>query len=194
MQKAGDEGRAALRQLRSEEDRTALEDAFSAIPHEAMMGDNVSFRLRVEGRTRPLRPMLRDDIYRILREAIVNAIRHSGAKNIEVEVGYHAHQLRVTVQDDGRGIDPQVLRWGRDGHWGIRGMRERAERIKAKLNLLSSPDGGTEVILRVPGNLAYEFKQQGKGSMLLHRTSRWCSLLWHSETTEHEHRSENSDT
>ncbi|MBV9679135.1 MAG: hypothetical protein JO185_22560 [Acidobacteriaceae bacterium] len=166
MRKAGDEGRAALRQLRSEEDTASLEDAFSAIPHESMMGDNTSFRLRVEGHTRPLRPVLRDDIYRISREAIVNAIRHSGANNIEVELCYYPHQLRVTVQDDGRGIDPQVIRSGRDGHWGIRGMRERAERIKAKLSLLSSPGGGTEVILRVPGNLAYEFKRQNAGDWL----------------------------
>ena len=189
MQKAGDEGRAALRQLRSEEDRTALEDAFSAIPHEAMMGDDARFRLRVEGPARPIKPVLRDDIYRISREAIVNAIRHSGAKNITVEIGYYTHQLRVTVQDDGQGIDPQVLRRGRDGHWGMQGMRERAERIKAKLNLLSSPGGGTEVILRVPGNLAYEFKQGGGTNKLLQRTMRWRSLLRPSETTEHEHRS-----
>jgi signal transduction histidine kinase/ligand-binding sensor domain-containing protein len=186
MRKASDEGRVALRQLRSE-DTTSLECAFATIPHEAMIDDDVGFRLRMEGHTRPLRPVVRDDIYRICREAIVNAIRHSDAKDIEVEICYHPHQLRVTVQDDGRGIDLEVMRSGRDGHWGIKGMRERAERIKAKLSILSSPGAGTEVVLRVPGNLAYESKGRKTAASWLTslRSKLKCLVRGSGPTEEH---------
>lgn len=159
MRKAGDEGRAALRQLRLEEDVLSLQDAFSTIPDELIMSGDVDFRLRVEGSTAQLRHLVRDDIYRICREAIVNAVRHSNAKNIDVEVCYDPRELRVTVEDDGCGIDPKILRSGREGHWGIRGMRERADRIEGKLRLVSRPGGGTEVLLRIPGKVAYEAKK-----------------------------------
>ena len=65
-------------------------------------------------------------------------------------------QLRILVRDDGCGIDPQVLKSGRDGHWGLAGMRERAKRIGAKFRVLSRTQGGTEVELRVPSDIAFE--------------------------------------
>ena len=70
--------------------------------------------------------MIRDEVYRIGREGLVNAFRHSGATHVELELEYGARELHVLVRDDGRGIDPQVVRGGSDGHWGITGMRERA--------------------------------------------------------------------
>ncbi|HUE00981.1 MAG TPA: ATP-binding protein, partial [Bryobacteraceae bacterium] len=88
------------------------------------MQREIGFRVIVQGQRRPLRPVLRDELYRIGREALVNAFRHSGAKSIEVEVEYSARQLRILVRDDGCGIDPQLLHSGRDGHWGLPGMRE----------------------------------------------------------------------
>ena len=194
MRRAGDEGRAALRQLRSEEDTTSLEDAFSSIPREGLMKEDVGFRLRVEGHARPLRPVLRDDVYRISREAIVNAMRHSGAANIEVEVSYEPHQLRIVVQDDGCGIDAEVMKSGREGHWGIQGMRERAERIRAKLSLLSSSGRGTEFVLRVPGKLAYENAEQFTGIWPTALRSRLSSLMRQSSPEMYGQRKQNSNT
>jgi signal transduction histidine kinase len=99
--------------------------------------------------------MLGDEVYRIGREALVNAFRHSHAKNIEVELEYTPARLRVLVRDDGCGIDPQVLKSGREGHWGLVGMRERAEQIGAKLSVWSRATAGTEIELSVPGNIAF---------------------------------------
>ncbi len=104
----------------------------------------------------PLRSVIRDDVYRVGREALVNAFRHSRASNIDVQLEYSANHLRVVVRDHGSGIDPQVLPVGRDGHWGLSGMRERAERIGARVKVLSRAGGGTEVELRVPGDIAFE--------------------------------------
>ena len=151
-----EEGRNAVRGLRSSEhDLDDLEQSFSRVRHELGMKDDVAFRVIGEGQARPLNPMIRDDVYRIGREALVNAFRHSGATRIEVGVECGRRQLRVLVRDDGAGIDADVLRAGRDGHWGLSGMRERAERIGGRLRVWSRPGAGTEVELSVPAHLAF---------------------------------------
>jgi aerobic-type carbon monoxide dehydrogenase small subunit (CoxS/CutS family) len=109
----------------------------------------------VDGQQRPLHPLLRDDVYRIGREALINAFRHSRAKRIEIEIKYSARQLSVLVRDDGCGIDPNILNAGRDGHWGLSGMQERAQQIGARLHLRSGPAAGTEVELSVPAHAAF---------------------------------------
>jgi signal transduction histidine kinase len=103
-----------------------------------------------------LRAGLCDEVYRIGREAIVNACRHSKAKAIEMDIEYWPTELRIAVRDNGCGIDPQNLKWGRDGRWGLPGMRERAERIGARLRILSKVALGTEVELCVPNYVAFE--------------------------------------
>jgi signal transduction histidine kinase/ligand-binding sensor domain-containing protein len=151
-----DEGRNAVRGLRSaEHDFDDLEQSFSRVRHELGIGDGVAFRVIGEGQARPLNPLIRDDVYRIGREALVNAFRHSGATRIEVGVECGRRQLRVLVRDDGSGIDAEVLRGGRDGHWGLSGMRERAERIGGRLRVWSRPGAGTEIELSVPGHVAF---------------------------------------
>ena len=110
----------------------------------------------VEGIPRALHPVIRDDVYRIGREALVNAFRHSHAKQIEVEVEYSTSSLSILIRDNGCGIDPEVLRAGREGHWGLPGMHERAEKIGAKLRVWSRAAAGTEVELTVPGHVAFQ--------------------------------------
>ena len=151
-----EEGRTAVRGLRSSPDSPDLEQAFSRIRQEFAVGENVALRVIVEGQPRRLRPVLRDEVYRIGREALINAFRHSGGKNVEIELRYSAAQFRISVRDDGCGIDPQMLRSGREGHWGLTGMRERADQIGARLHLWSSVAAGTEVELSVPGPIAFQ--------------------------------------
>ena len=129
----------------------------------------VSFRVVSEGQRMPLHPVLRDEVYRIGREALLNAFRHAKAKQIEIELNYSSSLLRVRVRDDGCGIDPQILEQGRDGHWGLSGMRERADRIGARLRLWSSAKGGTEVELSVPGHIA--FRDESKAGGVTRKTS-----------------------
>ncbi len=110
----------------------------------------------MEGKPIALHPLIRDQVYRIAREAVINAFRHSEAGRIEVEIKYAARSLRVMVRDNGCGVDPKVLRTGREGHWGLSNMRERAEKIGAKFAVLSRAGAGTEVELSVPGKVAFE--------------------------------------
>jgi ligand-binding sensor domain-containing protein len=150
------EGRNALQGLRSfDEDDQDLDQAFSRVSQELTVNRAVDFRVIIEGQPCALHPMIRDEIYCIGREAIINAFRHSEATHIEAEIKYAAHDLHVMVRDNGCGIDEQVLRSGRDGHFGLSGMRERAERIGAKLKVWSRSAGGTEVELFIPGNVAF---------------------------------------
>jgi signal transduction histidine kinase len=152
-----DEGRNAVRGLRSgHDDSYDLGQAFSRVAQELGLRPEVDFRVVMEGMPRALHPVIRDEVYRIGRESLVNAFRHSRASKIEVEVDYSASNLRILVRDNGCGIDPQVLRAGRDGHWGLPGMRERAEKVGAKLRVWSRAAGGTEVELTVPGLVAFQ--------------------------------------
>ncbi|MEN3333757.1 MAG: hypothetical protein V7641_3122 [Blastocatellia bacterium] len=153
-----EEGRNALQQLRTSTSSGSLdvEQTFSRIQHELALEEQIGYRVKVEGRPRPVHPIIRDEVYRIGREALVNAFRHSRAKRIEVEVIYKASHLRVVVRDDGGGIDSQMLRSGRAGHCGLSGMRERAEAIGARLKVRSRAAVGTEVELSVPGHVAFQ--------------------------------------
>jgi signal transduction histidine kinase len=93
---------------------------------------------------------------------VTNAFRHSGASRIEVEVDYATRHLRILVRDNGCGINAQVLDTGREGHWGLPGMRERAEKIGAMLVVSSGSGIGTEVELSIPGKVAYESFSSGR--------------------------------
>ncbi|HEY9105143.1 MAG TPA: triple tyrosine motif-containing protein, partial [Roseateles sp.] len=110
----------------------------------------------VRGRPQTLHPLVRDETFHIAGEALRNAFRHAEAKRIGVEIRYDPRQLLVTVRDDGKGIAPEVLRaGGRQGHFGLNGMHERAELVGGRLSVRSSPQTGTEVEFRVPGSQAY---------------------------------------
>jgi signal transduction histidine kinase len=173
-----DEGRNAVRGLRSSRtDSLDLEEALSTVQQE-LGNERVEFSMVSVGTRRPLHPMLRDEVYRIGREAIVNAFRHSGASQIEAAVEYSTRRLRVSVRDNGCGIDPAVVQSGRDGHWGLSGMRERAERIGARLQVWSSPTTGTEIELTVPADLAFAARERGM-------SRRWFGRLYRSRVIHH---------
>ena len=157
LRQVSQEGRNALRSLRSRQTSSeGLEQALSLLPKEFALPENIDFVVATDGQPRVLRPLVRDEAYLIAREAVINAFRHAQASKIEVEVGYASRHLRVMVRDNGCGIDSQLLRTGREGHWGLPGMRERAEKIGGKLSVLSGVDAGTEIELSVPGALAFQ--------------------------------------
>jgi len=172
MSQVIEEGRNAVRGLRSSPNSSLdLGQAFSRIQQELAIEEDVGFRVIVDGQPRSLHPVLRDEVYRIGREALVNAFQHSRAKSIEIELEYASRQLRVLVRDNGCGIDPDMLLSGREGHWGLPGMRERAERIGGKLHVWSRPTAGTEVELSVPGHVAFQSRPAG-------RAPGWFSKLY----------------
>jgi signal transduction histidine kinase len=187
MGRVMEEGRNAVRGLRSDgSDSLNLEQAFSRIRQEFAPQEPFEFRVIVEGRCRPLHPLIRDEVYRIGREALVNAFRHSRARSIEVEVEYVAARLRVLVRDDGGGITSQVLRSGREGHWGLSGMRERAERIGARFKVRSRAAAGTEVELTVPGHVAFQVESSA-------RPTGWLAGLYTRNTIERRRRGAESE-
>jgi len=172
MRKVIDEGRNAVRGLRSgDQIPIDLGQALSMIRQELALGDEVEFQVAVEGHPIPLHQVLRDEVYRIGREGLVNAFRHSRAKRIEVELVYTRKQFSLLVRDNGCGIEPSIVGEGREGHWGLPGMRERAERIGGQLHVWSSATAGTEIELRVPGHVAYPGASHG-GAL------RWFSRIF----------------
>jgi signal transduction histidine kinase len=157
MRRVMEDGRNAVRGLRSSNsDFDDLMQTFSRIAQDLGIEVQMDFRVIVLGAARKLHPLIRDEVYYIGRELLVNAFRHSRASRIEVELEYAPKRFRIVVRDDGCGIDPQVLRMGREGHWGLLGMRERAERVGARLRVWSRAAAGTEVALSVPNSIAFE--------------------------------------
>ncbi|MGA8190447.1 MAG: two-component regulator propeller domain-containing protein, partial [Candidatus Sulfotelmatobacter sp.] len=172
------EGRSAIQELRSGPFKESnLEQMLLATGRELASsrngGDSAPpLRVIVEGKRRPKRPMIGEEIYRIARELLRNAYRHARARNIEAELRYDDDAFLLIVRDDGKGIDPKVLKdRGRTGHWGFPGMYERAEGIGARLDIWSEGDAGTEVRLAVPAAIAYE-KSGDSGRFKLFRKTR----------------------
>jgi len=118
-------------------------------------GNPVIFRVAVEGERQALDPIIQDEAYRIARELLRNAFRHAQATQIEADIRYDDRLLRVRIRDDGKGIEPEVVKAGRPGHSGLLGMRERAKRIGARLEFWSEVGAGTEVELSIPASVAY---------------------------------------
>ena len=152
------EGRDRLRNLRATSiPFGGLPAAFERVAEETPQGADATFKTVVEGRVRELHPMVREECYWIGREAVVNALTHSNGRKVEVEITYYSRQFRLRVRDDGRGIDPQIVEeGGRSDHWGLQGMRERAQKIGGQLKLWSRPETGTEVELIIPRASAYQ--------------------------------------
>jgi signal transduction histidine kinase len=168
------EGRNAIHDIRSSAlSESDLEQALTALGDELRTLDgreSGALRVVVEGVAKPLRPILRDDIYRIVREALRNAFRHAHAQHIEVEIVYEEKLFRVRIRDDGRGIDPNILKQEEPaGHWGLIGMRERAQRIGGQLEVWSQHKAGTEIEFSVPGSIAYGQSRARTASQLFRR-------------------------
>jgi signal transduction histidine kinase/ligand-binding sensor domain-containing protein len=155
------EGRDAVQNLRSSSfDDRDLATSLSALGTELRKGidppSKPQYRVVVEGRPRELTAVVRDEAYRIAREAVGNAYQHAKAGHIETEVTFGDADLTIRVRDDGIGVDPQILARGqRPGHWGLPGMRERSESFGGHLHVWSEGNAGTEIELQIPADIAY---------------------------------------
>jgi signal transduction histidine kinase len=135
---------------------TSLEHSLTTLCEEFLPGGGIRFRIFVSGHPKKLSPEIQEQIYLIGREAMLNAWRHAQATSIEAEVEYLSRGLRLAVRDNGRGIDPQVVKSGRTAYWGLLAMRERAESIGAKLRIWSGPGAGTEMEISVTRDFLVE--------------------------------------
>jgi signal transduction histidine kinase len=170
--KAITEGRDAVQGLRaSTVERHDLAMAIRTLGDEFAADPTPSppfLTVGVEGEPRDLHPIIRDEIYKIAAEALRNAFRHAQAGRIEVEIRYASDEFRLRVRDDGKGIDKAVLAArGIAGHYGLRGMPERAASIGGTLAVWSEVGAGTELELRLPASAVYaDFARRSWSSRL----------------------------
>jgi signal transduction histidine kinase len=163
---ATQEGRAALNSLRTATTRTNdLAEALRRVTEDGGIPSSMGVTFSVIGDAREMHPIVRDEIYRIGYEAIRNACTHSGASRLQVELRY-ADDLVLRVLDNGTGIDAAIADRGKDGHFGLQGMRERAARIGGKLTLVSSSNSGTEISLIVPGGIIFRERMLVRRSLV----------------------------
>jgi ligand-binding sensor domain-containing protein/signal transduction histidine kinase len=173
------EGRDAIHDLRSPTTAPkALEEEIRALGEElvatgADRKEPMEFRIVIEGSAHTLRPNLHAEVFRIAREAMRNAFNHSQGRLIETEMAYTESLFRIRIRDDGKGIDSdERLKAERSGHWGLRGMRERAEHLGGEFRVWSEPGAGTEIELRIPALVAYETVPSQSSSWLFWRRGR----------------------
>jgi ligand-binding sensor domain-containing protein/signal transduction histidine kinase len=155
------EGRDAVQGLRasvleSNDLAAAIRTLGDELATDASSEPPPAFQVAVEGQARDLHAIVRDDIYKVAAEALRNAFRHADAGRVEVEIRYDHDQFRLRVRDDGKGIEPAVLaRQPAEGHYGLRGMPERAALIGGTLAVWSEVGAGTEIELRLPASSVY---------------------------------------
>ena len=155
LDRAIHEGRTALNSLRTSTTQTNdLAEAFKRAAEESRAQSRMQVSFSVTGDSKEMHPVVRDEIYRIGYEAIRNASTHSHGDRLEVTLRY-GKDLALSVSDNGVGIDPTFAEGGRNGHFGLQSMHERAARIGGKLRIVSSPDSGTDVTITVPGNVIF---------------------------------------
>ena len=155
VHQAVDDDRKALQgQQPARSGSEGLDRAFMHLQSEFASGRDVRLRILVQGKRRALASVVEEQIHRIGREGVVNAVRHSGASLIEVEVEYARRAVRVVVRDNGCGFDSTAVQSACDSRWGLRSMHDRATSIGADLRIWSRPGAGTEIEISFPASHA----------------------------------------
>ena len=160
IRRAIDNGRRAVHDLHSRRNASSkLIESFAQIQDELNQFRQPDERPRLhiicEGRARPLRAAVEQELYEIGREALINAIRHAHARNIEITVVFHRNFTSLSVRDDGCGIDPTLVAADKNERLGLAGIREHADRMGARLSIWSARGCGTELKLEVPGRVVF---------------------------------------
>jgi signal transduction histidine kinase len=150
------EGRDRVQDLRVAQASGDLPELLKERAMGAGLDPAIAVRIVVEGRQRPVHPLVSVELERIAVEALFNVARHAKASNVEITIRFARRQLGVEIRDDGVGIAGDVLALGyRPDHFGLVGMRERAERIGGSFLIESSPGMGCAVTMTLPARLAF---------------------------------------
>jgi len=150
------EGRDHVHALRQADSPGELFDRLASFGAQLAEQGECAFIPVLSGDLRRLNTIVGEEVRAIGKEALANAFRHAQATRIQVEVHYGAREFQLVVMDNGQGIPDSVMAaGGREGHWGLKGMHERAKKINAALVCQSSPENGTRWLLTLPARLAY---------------------------------------
>jgi signal transduction histidine kinase len=159
------ESRKRVMELRSEDlDRRSIGGALSQVGSDlgTVYAPAPVFRVIELGTPEDLHPIVFEEVFHVCREALFNAFRHANARRVEAEVLFTRDTFSVRITDDGTGIDERVLNdGGKPGHFGLKGMLERAEKIGARLAIRSRPRVGTEIELSIPKTVACGPRSKG---------------------------------
>ncbi len=152
------EGRERVKSLRSAHDEPCdLVEELTGIGYQLSALSPAEFKLSLHGARRPLQALIHSEVVLVVREALMNAYKHSGADTIGVDLHFQRSCFSVAVQDNGKGIDPEILKRGhREDHWGLPGMRERVLKLGASFAIERRPSGGTRIALKIPASIAYQ--------------------------------------
>jgi ligand-binding sensor domain-containing protein/two-component sensor histidine kinase len=150
------EARERVTDLRTTGIDSDVVQALTRAGEDLFRGTSIQFSVVSSGRPLPLMHTLADDIFRIGREALTNASMHARAKSVEIEITFEPDQFRLRVRDDGVGISAEIMKKGaRPNHFGLQGMRERAERMGGRLEIWGRASAGSEIDLKIPAKTAY---------------------------------------
>lgn len=150
------EGRDQILDLRASASPENLEQTLGQFGKGLAAHGAHAFEVKVSGIPRQLRQEVQDELYAIAREALFNASRYADASRIELSIDYGNEALTVRISDNGRGLDEIIAASGqRPGHWGMVGMRERANCIGASLEIDSKPGEGTAITVILLAKRAY---------------------------------------
>ena len=144
------EARSSIWDLRSQNaEQEDLATRLTQALERATAAMEIKTRVQVHGTYRPLPRNIENELLRIAQEAFANIVRHAQARLVELDLRFEEKRLRMTVQDDGCGFSGQAPSHGPDGHFGLTGMKERAEGMGGTCTVKSSPGKGTEVIVEI---------------------------------------------
>lgn len=124
----------------------ALSEAARALTE----GSTIRAEVTSSGERRPLCDIVQENLLRIGQEALTNAVKHSRARNIRVSLTFQENRVILELRDDGAGFDPDTAAGALGGHFGIAGMRERAHRLGAEIQIQSAPGRGSLIRVDAP--------------------------------------------
>ena len=146
-----EEARRTVRNLRLLAlEKSDLPAALSQIASTTSAALPGGIRVSVTGIASPLPPKVESHLLRIAQEATTNALKHARANTVRLELHYKPESVQLCIQDDGCGFGVEQSVPSAEGHFGLLGMRERAEKVNGVLRLTSAPGAGTTVQVTVP--------------------------------------------